>query len=319
MAPQTDIPVAANILGTIGTILWCVQLVPQIWRNWRTKETDGLPGIMMFLWAISGLPFGVYTIVQNFNIPLQVQPQIFMALTLVSWAQTLIYKRGWSTLKAAVVATLIAAFFAGTEAALIITLAPIYEDGNEAPMIVVGVISSILLALGLLPPYGEIWKRHGRVVGISFIFLTMDWFGAFFSLMALVAQNTFDILGGVTYMLCCFLEIGIFSSHVVWLFRSRRERKLADERGITFDDLMDEYRARGIPSRWADREDKCGRFWRKYCMRRQSMTSYSPSKEGENEPPSGGESEDMEKGLIRGQGLVRDPVSLIEPSSTRGG
>ncbi len=52
-------------------------------------------------------------------------------------------------------------------------------------MLVVGVIAAILLAVGLLPPYGEIWKRRGRVVGINWIFLTMDLSGAFFSLMAL--------------------------------------------------------------------------------------------------------------------------------------
>jgi hypothetical protein len=40
-----------------------------------------------------GLPFGVYAIAQNFNIPLQVQPQVFMALCLVSWVQILLYHR----------------------------------------------------------------------------------------------------------------------------------------------------------------------------------------------------------------------------------
>lgn len=52
MAPQTRIPVAANVLGTIGTVFWCVQLVPQIWYNWKRKKTDGLPALMMFLWAL---------------------------------------------------------------------------------------------------------------------------------------------------------------------------------------------------------------------------------------------------------------------------
>lgn len=52
MAPQTDIPLAANILGTIGTVFWCVQLMPQIWHNWRYKKTEGLPRMMMLLWAI---------------------------------------------------------------------------------------------------------------------------------------------------------------------------------------------------------------------------------------------------------------------------
>lgn len=81
-----DIPVAANVLGTIGTVFWCIQLVPQIWHNWRHKKTDGLPASMMLLWAIcmaffifdsvyiwrianvcicaGSVPFGVYMIVQ---------------------------------------------------------------------------------------------------------------------------------------------------------------------------------------------------------------------------------------------------------------
>ena len=53
MAPENDIPAAANILGTIGTALFSVQLVPQIWHNWQHKKTDGLPASFMFLWAIS--------------------------------------------------------------------------------------------------------------------------------------------------------------------------------------------------------------------------------------------------------------------------
>ncbi|KAI4271280.1 MAG: hypothetical protein L6R38_006896, partial [Xanthoria sp. 2 TBL-2021] len=64
MAPQGDIPIAANVLGTIGTVFWCIQLIPQIWYNWKQKKTDGLPGLMMFLWAVSAVPFGVYAIVQ---------------------------------------------------------------------------------------------------------------------------------------------------------------------------------------------------------------------------------------------------------------
>lgn len=47
---------------------------------------------MMFLWALCGVPFGVYAIVQNFNIPIQIQPQCFYVLCLTCWAQSLLYK-----------------------------------------------------------------------------------------------------------------------------------------------------------------------------------------------------------------------------------
>lgn len=52
MAPQSYIPPAANVLGTLGTVFWCIQLIPQIWQNWKHKKTEGLPAMMMLLWGI---------------------------------------------------------------------------------------------------------------------------------------------------------------------------------------------------------------------------------------------------------------------------
>ncbi|KAK4130134.1 hypothetical protein BT67DRAFT_458919 [Trichocladium antarcticum] len=235
--------------------LWCVQLIPQIWTNWRTKRTDGLPGIMMFLWALCAVPFGVYAVVQNFNIPLQVQPQVFMSLCLVSWTQTLLYHNKWPAWKATFLALAVACVFAGAEAALILTLRPVYYGGNDVPMLAVGIIAAVLLAAGLLPPYRELWKRRGRVVGINWAFLFMDWLGAFVSLMALVAQKTFDTLGGASYMACCLLEIGIASSHLVWLARTRKMRRAAAAQGKTFDDIAAEHEALETPFKFAERKD----------------------------------------------------------------
>ncbi|KAI0102706.1 PQ loop repeat-domain-containing protein [Nemania sp. FL0031] len=254
MAPQQDIPIAANVLGTIGTVLWSIQLIPQAWTNWRTKDTEGLPASMMLLWGISGVPFGIYAIVQNFNIPIQVQPHVFMFLCLVNWGQTLRYSYKWHLWKVIVVTTGTAAAFAGVEAALILTLRPIYKAGNSTPVIVIGVVAAILLAAGLLPPYGEAWKRRGRIIGINFLFLTIDSLGAFFSLLSLATQNTFDILGGVMYIVCITLEIGIFISHLLWLFRTRQVRKEARLDGKTFDDVMTEYGQQGLPFKFAERQ-----------------------------------------------------------------
>ncbi|ERS98159.1 hypothetical protein HMPREF1624_04940 [Sporothrix schenckii ATCC 58251] len=247
MAPQTSIPVAANVLGTIGTgfgvFSWYLSTYftsKAIWTNWRTKKTDGLPALMMFLWGVCGVPFGAYAIIQNFNYPIQVQPQAFMTLCVISWSQIMVYGNGWSVKKATLAGLAMAAIFAGVEAALIFSLRPIYERGNEAPAIVVGIIASILLAAGLVPPYFEIYKRRGRIVGINFVFLAMDWSGAFFSLMALVAQNTFDVLGGVIYIICALLEIGIFLSHIIWRIRTRKLRQQAKAEGKTFDELAAE-------------------------------------------------------------------------------
>lgn len=40
-----------------------------------------------------GVPFGVYAIIQNFNIPIQVQPQCFGVLSIVAWVQILMYSQ----------------------------------------------------------------------------------------------------------------------------------------------------------------------------------------------------------------------------------
>lgn len=91
--------------------------------------------------------------------------------------------------------------FAGIEAGLIFAVQPPYEKGVEGPVLAVGIVAFVLLISGYLPIPLELMKRRGRVVGIDFIFLTIDWAGAFFSLMSLIAQNTFDTLFGTMYAL----------------------------------------------------------------------------------------------------------------------
>ena len=93
MAPQPPAPLAATVLGTIGATFWCIQLLPQIYFSYRLKNTEGLPAVMMVLWAVSSIPFGTYAIVQKYAVPLQIQPQIFCVLSLVCWGQILRYQK----------------------------------------------------------------------------------------------------------------------------------------------------------------------------------------------------------------------------------
>ncbi|QSS55420.1 PQ loop repeat protein [Histoplasma capsulatum var. duboisii H88] len=86
-----DVPVAANVLGTIGAVCWCIQLLPQIAVNHRRHHTEGLQPSMMILWAIAGVPLGTYNIVEEFNIALRIQPQILTLLSLATWTQCMYY------------------------------------------------------------------------------------------------------------------------------------------------------------------------------------------------------------------------------------
>ncbi|KAK5560185.1 hypothetical protein LTR46_001935 [Exophiala xenobiotica] len=236
MAPQTSIPPAANVLGTIGTVFWCIQLLPQIYRSYRTKSTEGVPPAMMFLWSASGVPFGAYAIVQNFNIPIQIQPQCFCFFCLVNWGQCMYYSSKWKARNVFMICAAILVLDAGLQGLLVWLLRMAYYEKNlEWPLTFIGAVAFILLISGYIPIPFELIKRRGRVVGIDFLFLLIDWFGAFFSLMSLVAQNTFDPLFGTLYALCAFMEMSMFLSHGIWLLRTRRLRKKCKEAGLGFD------------------------------------------------------------------------------------
>lgn len=221
--------VAENVLGTAGTIFWCVQLVPQIIRNYRVKECEGIPPLMMFLWTASGIPFLIYFFGTDGSIPLKIQPQLFTFFCLISWAQTLYYPPfKVSTRKLIFSVGLFVIVGVGLEAGLIVWLHPLYQKGKHWPMLVIGIIASVLLAVGLIPPYFELAKRQGRVIGINFVFLFLDSTGALLSILSVVF-GTMDVLSMVLYAIVLFLEIGIVLCHLVWYFRMGR-RILKEEK-----------------------------------------------------------------------------------------
>lgn len=208
--------VAENVLGTIGTILWCIQLVPQIIRNYKVKDCEGVPSSMMFLWAFSGIPFSIYFFGTDGSIPLRIQPQLFTFFCMVTWGQTLYYPPVKLPVRKVLIYTGIFIIVAiGAEVGFILWLRPVYRHGKHWPMLIFGILASALIALGLIPPYFELAKRKGRVIGINFIFLTMDTLGAVFSLLSIVL-GTMDTMSIVLYVIVIVLELGIFSSHIIW-------------------------------------------------------------------------------------------------------
>lgn len=220
---------ASTVLGTIGTVCWCIQLIPQIYRNYRHKDCEGMPPAMMFLWAASGVPFGVYFIVLEATMAIRVQPHLFMFFATCVWAQCLYYPPvKWPVKRLVLVVGTVCLLFAGIEIGLVFPLRIVYRNGVTWPTTLVGVIAAVLLAVGLIPPYFEIYKHHGEVVGFNFVFLGLDFSGALFSIFAVIAQHgDLDILGITLYCIVAGLEAGIFICQLVWLYRTRHERALA--------------------------------------------------------------------------------------------
>ncbi|MCJ1279397.1 hypothetical protein MMC21_007221 [Puttea exsequens] len=236
--PQPSIPPVATILGTVSTVLWCVQLIPQIWQNWRRKSTEGVPSWMMFLWALCAPPYGVYAIVQDFNIPVQMQPQIFTFLTLIAWSQTLIYSHRWATWKATAAGIGVGALLGGIEVMLVFCFRIVYRRGINAPVVAIGVLAVVLQSAGFIPLYYDIFKRKGRVIGINFIFLAIDSLGAVFGLASLVVQPEFDALGISDFIAILVGEGVVFLAQPLWLYRTRATRRKARSAGQTYDEYV---------------------------------------------------------------------------------
>ena len=93
--------------------------------------------------------------------------------------------RKWRIWTTTLLATVLALFYAGLEVLLTLVIRAPYRRGVSWPVTLIGVLAAVLLIIGYVPVPFELWKRRGRVVGIDFGFLTIDWFGAFFSLMAI--------------------------------------------------------------------------------------------------------------------------------------
>lgn len=56
------------------------------------------------------------------------------------------------------------------------------------------------------------------------------------------------------------LELGIFTSHFIWLIRTYKVRKQAKEQGKTFDEVALEHEEQGTPFKFAERKS---RKWRR--------------------------------------------------------
>lgn len=216
--------VAENVLGTIGTVLWSFQLVPQIIKSYRSKDTEGLSAWLLLLWVAGSVPQGAYLVVQNINIPLIIQPQLFSFFAIVAMTQCLYYYNKYSLRRCLMWAVGTGILAAGLEVAFTY-LCRLGEDrGTSAGTKVMGIAGAAIIVLGLLPQYYVIWRMK-EVKGISLIFLGVDSAGAVFSLLSLAFKTSFDGIAAANYLGILLLEIGIFVLTCVLNPRAKRRRQ----------------------------------------------------------------------------------------------
>ncbi|CAG8557038.1 526_t:CDS:2 [Ambispora leptoticha] len=80
-----------NLFGYVGTTFFSMELLPQVYKNWKGKNTKGLSATTFLLWVISSFLFGTYTIGVSLSIPIILQPQVSGLLCLVCLMQCRYY------------------------------------------------------------------------------------------------------------------------------------------------------------------------------------------------------------------------------------
>jgi len=220
--------VAENVCGTLGTIFWCIQLIPQVWKSYHEKTTFGLSPLLVFTWALASLPLGVYNISTNVNIPLILQPQLFGTLGAICWIQCLYYDRHWSRTKSILTFLTFEGLLGSLQVAFVFAVRHGLAEGNERPLQFFGVMCAVLLFGGLIPQFYEIWKLK-EVLGISMIFMFIDLLGGVFSVLSLAFKPSLDPLLAFSYISVVVLDgLIIMLKMILNPLAARRRAKQGD-------------------------------------------------------------------------------------------
>ncbi|KAG8821622.1 hypothetical protein FRB91_005033 [Serendipita sp. 411] len=230
-----------NVFGTIGTVLWTGQIIPQIWKSYREKTTVGLSPWLMLIWSVSGIFLGIYAIVQNINIPIIVQPQVFSTLAAISWVQCLYYDPKRPRSLCVAIFLLYCVLFASLEVAGVFATRATLRAGDGKLLRFTGIFSGVLISVALIPQFIEIYRLR-EVRGISLLFLIVDISGGVFSMLSLGFKRHMDWVAAVTYLGVIILDGAIILLAVILnpLARKRREAAISESSNATAVATIDE-------------------------------------------------------------------------------
>lgn len=144
------------------------------------------------------MPLGVYNVADDYNIALQVQPNILIFLSLFTWAQCQYYGKKRALKSVCLVSAAIGISLGGIEAGLVFALRVANERGQKWAATVMAIVAAILLAGGVLRHYVDMWRTRSDA-GLSLKFALLDASGDVASLLSVIFQPSLSILGLVIY------------------------------------------------------------------------------------------------------------------------
>lgn len=151
---------------------------------------------------------GVYNIGLNVAIALWIQPQIFTFIACICLLQEFRYQHKWSKIKTSLGFVAACLFFGGIEVGFVYAFKLAQDVQNEGGVRFFGIVPVIFVLGGFLPQYYEIF-RDKRVIGVSHVFLAMDFSGSIFSTLALAFSDNMDALNLANYIAIACFDMGI--------------------------------------------------------------------------------------------------------------
>ncbi|KAN0008772.1 hypothetical protein ACTFIU_002065 [Dictyostelium citrinum] len=211
--------ILSNLFGIIGTVLWSVQLVPQIHLNYKRKSTKGVSPTCFGCWYACGVILGTNLVFNREPPALVVQISCFSVFSLVIVMQHLFYQKKYNlkrllfTIGLCVLVTI----------ATIISIYSILNAKHTNAFVlqlILTIIATGLMAVGFFPQILEVYQEK---VGLSMIFVVMDFFGGVFSILSLVFHVPFDYMSFSTYVVVPICQAMIFALVMRINLKSYRE------------------------------------------------------------------------------------------------
>ncbi|KAI9002160.1 hypothetical protein DFJ74DRAFT_639610 [Hyaloraphidium curvatum] len=262
-------PVLKQVFAALGFVFFSFQLAPQVWKNYKNKNTEGLATAMIMIWYIASLLLAGYAVGIGLTILVIIQPQIFTAFNVAVLVQIFYYmpnnpssyfaRKGyripmptaWLIFFGAL--ALSAAIVAG----LYFAIRYAYDTGQNSVILALGYLPTVFVFIGFLPQFWEIY-RYKRVMGISLMFLLIDALGGIFNTISLAFHETFDIPAATCFLViaaCDLLIIALyFPLEAAWRKNNPAEAaaEAAAKRGEV---VVDEMAAKEIGDKDAGSED----------------------------------------------------------------
>ena len=208
--------------GSIGLFLFCVTLLPQIYKNWRRKSTEGVSESFILALFTSTVCYAVYVIVQRLAIPVLLDPECYIAASLVIWTQFFYYKRNWSVIACIGQLLVSVAICAGLQAGLIFLLQLSRDHGYVFPIYLTGILQPVIDIFSFIPQYRDLLRRGQDPDGLSMGTMWLMIVASMAYIVSLEMHNNMDWVACVGYLVLIVGFAGLIA--VCWFLR-RKKRK----------------------------------------------------------------------------------------------